>query len=321
VTAQTPENRFEDRLFDEIVAVVSQNPPSTTPPTLSPRRGPSRAAVAISVAALVAAVLVAVSALNGPRAGIAQATVLKRARAALAQPGGILYVQAVDRGGGICLGEEAPARCIGTGPAASGDSNDVNYTYREWIGPSGDQQHTVYDTGDEAASNGDSQQLYNPANDTVTTTTEAPSSSGAASSGGIPAVADLTIPAIQGIYERAQRGEAETRLQGTKTIAGQSVYELSITPEPGFSLVLDVATGTFLPVRAVMSSSRAPARTFTDTTSFVAKVLPDTPANETLLKMFVHRSARQLSLTQTQLSAERSTVRPEYVIPAAPASR
>jgi hypothetical protein len=271
--------------------------------------------------ALAIGVVAAASLLGSRQPATALATVLTRSSAALAHPEGIVYVAAIDYGGNVCLGEEAPIRCIGdTGINLNADpaQDPVSFTYQEWTSAAGPRQHTIYGTGDETVSNGQTRSSYDPANNTLTTTEIASSSSSSATGGALPEVSALTISDIESIYRQAQAGEGGAQLIGQTNIGGESAYELRIVAQES-TVLLYVDAQTFLPVRAVLiSSGRLAAPRVADVTNFVAQSLPDTPSNEALLDMSPHTGATGVELSEAQLSTARSAVAPVFVDQAAP---
>jgi hypothetical protein len=263
VTTDPTPPRFEDRLLDALEQHLAQRPADARP-ELAVRRLPARRfAFVASAAALAAVTLVLVTTLGGSRPQVAQAAVLTRAVAALDQPGTITHLQVQDysaTGLGPCfLGLAAPLPCIGAGSAANtqtGISADpaedtLTYSSQEWISADGGQSHTIYNNGDELATNAtdDGYEAFDAADDTLTTLTGV--SVGGGSAGPTESSADpagagsplgvatsLSDPGYyEQLYQEALAGGQTTdggttitsQLVGQTTLAGEPVYELQFT--------------------------------------------------------------------------------------------
>ncbi len=320
MTKTTAGKRFEDRLLNELSDIVARATPAPEQDA-KPAATRARRRIALAFLVVLGGVALAVATLVGGRpASIAQALVLRRASAALTQHNAILHVSAVNYGGNIGLGEEAPIRYIGTfqsdpSPVSGSQatSEPSSYTYEEWTTGIEGVQHTIYGTGDETYRDGHTYRSYDPADNTVTTT-EVPGVSSDDASDAPPDVRDFTVTDIENLYRQAQRGEASVRLVERGTIANKEAYVLSIGV-PEFSVQLYVDARTFLPLRAVYALERANVSSnvkHVTVTDFVAETLPATPANMRALEILSHPGAIQVDMTQAQLSAARLATNPSF---------
>jgi hypothetical protein len=225
------------------------------------RRRPRRLAFAAAALtlALAAAALALPTLLGGSRGGIAQAAVLTRAAAALAQANTILHLQVQTysaTGGGPCIavgvapflacdnGSSADSQ---TGISADPAADTLTFSYQEWLSPDHSQDHTLYGDGYETVINTGTQEVesYDPAANTVTTLTDdtgvaAPAPDPAQLGGaiGIPSAFDVSDPSYyEELYQEAQAGQQATN--GQTTIATQLVGQTTIAGEPVYELRFD----------------------------------------------------------------------------------
>ncbi|HEY1690113.1 MAG TPA: hypothetical protein VGF95_14755 [Solirubrobacteraceae bacterium] len=297
---------FEDRLLDELLVVVSEN--ETPAVALRRRRRPRTLRLLAWAAPLAVAgvVFALVSLLGSPRPGLAQAAVIRRASAALAQPKGILYVRENVYGGNICFGLELPIRCI---DEAAGDrlpEDRIGLRYRSWMDARADTLRTVYRSGDETVVEGHRQSLYDPANNTLTVITKASDGNVAAFPHG--EVDELTIPQIKRLYRDAKDGESDAKLIGKTTVRGIEAYELRIDEATHSYVLLYLDAKTFLPVRIVDRAFYRTPRGLRDIQSkaeVTARMLPVTSANRRLLRVAHHRGAKTMRMTEAQMIAAR----------------
>jgi hypothetical protein len=268
VLLRTLADEFDEEAFDPDSPTARASlerilaaPPLTA--TRGRRRVPRRLALAAVPVAVAAIALAVVLSLSGSRAQIAQAAVLTRAAAALAQPNTILYVQEHNYGTSrLCVLGGAPSSIVpaslcvgnasgaGTNPISADPAQDtLNYSAQAWFAPDHSQVHTIYSNGNETASNADTQvyEAYDAPDNTLTTLTDAAAASPApAPPDTVAAVsplffavpADLADPAYyQDLYQLAQADSQHTsgsitlgsQFLGPTTINGESVYELQFT--------------------------------------------------------------------------------------------
>jgi hypothetical protein len=199
------------------------------------------------------AIVIVVPSLGGPRTGIAQAAVLKRAEAALDQTNTIFYLQTQQYsaiGGGPCIDEGVPPFSVcaptssadaQTGISANPADDSLRYSSQEWLSADGSQDHTIYSNGFETVNNTNTQQVssYDAADNTLTTLTDTGDTGGPITSGsppvGPPTASDLANPSYyESLYQEAEADQQNTQagttvsaqLVGQTTIGGESVYEL-----------------------------------------------------------------------------------------------
>lgn len=326
---ETPQ-RFEDRLLDELLALqqTELRPVRTTSAARRRSRRTLIAACAAPILVIGGVALLLSSLLGASHPGLAKAAVLKHAAAALQPDGKILYVEAtVYESGGFCLGKEVPSRCIlaPTNDASLSrepSEDPVAYTYREWVGPSANEDHVVYETGDETSTHGETREVYDPGDNTITTSKEAVGSALEASlTTGIPAVQDLTLADLKALYAIAQSSSPAIRFLGKTIIDGEAAYELEMTrsehllaPTPSkTTLLLYISARSFLPLRAVTSGTQPDSSTNATRgiVTFSARTLPNTASNEALLRLDRHAGAATVTFSQ----AKQSHVRPVFVRP------
>lgn len=310
---QSCEESFEDRLRKQLLEVVNQNTLKAPVTRSRTRRSKARVLIMVSVVMLIAAAVGVLSTLRGSRTGLAQAAVIRRISEVFDQPNVILHVKAIVYGVGYrCLGEEVPVRCIGrvdkkiTTISANPAKDPIDYKYEQWIG-GGQQEHTVYSTGDETASRPGARLSYDPSNRTLTTITEKsqPATKESTGASSLPDIDTLTPLDIRQLYNAAVAGSGEARLVGDATLDGKKVYELHFdAAKGGPALLLYVDARSFLPVRAVMSESLGSSHIVMRTvTTFVANQIQGKSANEGLLHVSRHRGIRHVTLTPAQLRA------------------
>lgn len=324
MTTQTPRDSFEEQLLAELRAVVAANPaPAEQRPSVAHWHRPRRRAVLAftPVAAAAAALAVALS-LSGGQPAIAQAALIKKAAAALDQPGSILYMQ-------VNQYSAASVRCVpsasapfthcvssGNGSSISADpANDtLSWSYQEWA--SGATQHIVYNDGDQTASSAGGDSFYDASSNSLLTLTDLPQG------GGSPGATPLPIPTAQNLedpsyyedlYQQAQDGQANLQLVGQATIGGAQTYELSYQipaqaggtcgsgpcAPPSRALLIYLDAQTFTPVRTV-SMVGGDVWSVTD---YTVESLPDTPVNEALLAISPPAAATQVTESYAQWQA------------------
>ncbi len=315
MTTNPPGTDFEDRLLAELLTAVDEHNASEQltdqHPTWSRRFTPRGVAFIAAVAVTCGAVAVGSTELS-PTSGpaIASAAVISRAAAALDPANVIMYDQVSVYGWNLCLGEELPTRCFDSpAPPAGGLSRDpsadaLSYSYQEWA--SGESNHAIYNTGDETAINAQTEQSYDPINNTLTTVA-LPSSDGQESgAAAFPDTGALTPTDIQNLYAEAQKGSVQVRLGAQSTLNGEQVYELEFAGQP-VSKQLFVNAQTFLPVEAVVDQQTSAGTIVSQVETITAEALPATQANQALLRIGSYASAAQVSLTQSQLESQRGT--------------
>jgi hypothetical protein len=290
----------------------------------------------VPIVAIGSAAFALVSLLGASRPQLAKAAVLRAATAALGANGRILYVEGtVHQTGVFCLGEEVPSRCIRPTTATSETSlspkpgkDPVAYTYRQWLGSSMDEQHVIYETGDETAIRGPTRETYDPSDNTITSShaTLGGAARAVRGKGGIPETQALTLADLEELYSRARyssrgrSGSPRIRLAGEAMIDGKTAYELEITNHERLgsdtietTLAIYLNAHSFLPMRAVTSGTTpvSRARTIRCVETFSARLLAATPSNAALLRLRAHEGERRVSLAH----AERSIARPMFVAP------
>lgn len=315
MTPNSPGTDFEDRLLAELLAAVDEHNASaqltdrhrTGSPRFTPRGVAFTAAVAVTCGAA-AVGGTELSPTSGP--AIASAAVISRAAAALDPANVIMYDRVSVYGWNLCLGEELPTRCFDSpAPPAGALSRDpsadaLSYSYQEWA--SGESNHVIYNTGDETATNAQTEQSYDPINNTLTTVALPSSGAQASDAAAFPDTGALTPTDIQNLYAEAQRGSVQVRLGAQSTLNGEHVYELEFAGQP-VSEQLFVDTQTFLPVEAVVNQQTSAGTAVSQVETITAEALPATPANQALLRIGSHAGAAQVSLTQSQLESRRGT--------------
>lgn len=317
---------FEERLLSELRAVVASNPtPAETHARGPRRRRPTRRVVLAftPVGAAAAALAVALS-LGGGQ--LAQAAIVKRAAAALDQPGSILYMQ-VDQYSAASVrcvpSASAPfTHCEGGGNGSSISAEPANdtlsWSYQEWA--SGTTQRVVYNNGDQTSSSVGENTYYDASNNSLLTLTDPPQG------GGTPGATALPIPTAEALedpsyyedlYQQAEAGQANLQLVGQATIGGEQTYELnyeipaqaggtcgsSPCSPPSRELLLYLDAQTFTPVRTVGIIEQPSGNVAWSVTDYTVESLPDTPANETLLAISPPTGATQLTETYGQWQA------------------
>jgi hypothetical protein len=315
MTTNSPDTYFEDRLLAELLTVVDEN--NASEQRTDQHRGGSRrvtprtvaftAAVAVSCGAA-AVGSTELSLTSGP--AIASAAVISHAAAALDPANVIMYNRVSVYGWNLCLGEELPTRCFDSpAPPAGALSRDpsadaLSYSYQEWA--SGESNHVIYNTGDETATNAQTEQSYDPIYNTLTTVA-LPSSDGQESgAAAFPRTGALTPTDIQNLYAEAQKGSVQVRLGAQSTLNGEHVYELEFAGQP-VSEQLFVNAQTFEPVEAVVSRQTLAGAAVSQVETITAEGLPATQANQALLTIGSHAGAAQVSLTQSELESRRGT--------------
>jgi hypothetical protein len=316
MTTSSPGTDFEDRLLSELLTAVDEHNASeqltdrhrSGSRRFTPRGVALAAAVAVTCGAA-AVGSIELSPTNGP--AIAYAAVISRAAAALDPANVIMYERVSVYGWNLCLGEELPIRCFDSpAPPAGGLSRDpsadaLSYSYQQWA--SGESNHVIYNTGDETATNAQTEQSYDPIDNTLTTVA-LPSSGGQASGAAAsPDTGALTPTDIQNLYAEAQRGSVQVRLGAQSTLSGEHVYELEFAGRP-VSKQLFVDAQTFLPVEAVVNRQTPAGTAVSQVETITAEALPATRANQALLRIGSHADASQVTLTQSQLESRRGTV-------------
>jgi hypothetical protein len=315
MTTNLPGTDFEDRLLTELLTAVDEHNASgqltaqhrNRSRRFTPRGVAFTAAVAVTCGA-VAMGIAELSSTSGP--AIASAAVISRAAAALDRSNVVMYDRVSVYGWNLCLGEELPTRCFDNpAPPAGGLSPDPNadalsYSYREWT--SSESNHTIYNTGDETATNAQTEQSYDPIDNTLTTV--AMPSSGAQTSGAaaFPRTGALTPEDIQNLYAEAQKSSVQVRLGTQSTLDSKHVYELEFAGRP-VSEQLFVNAQTFLPVEVVVNQQTSAGTIVSQVETITAEALPATEENQALLTIGSHTNAAQVSLTQSQLESQRGT--------------
>lgn len=313
MTTSSPGTDFEDRLLTELLKAVDEHNASqrrSAQHQTGGRRSTPRGVVFIAAVAVacgaVAVGSAELSSTSGP--AIASAAVLSRAAAAIDPAGVIMYDQVSVYGWNLCLGEELPTRCFDSpAPPAGGLSWDpsadtLSYGYQEWA--SGESSHVIYDTGDETATNAQTEQSYDPINNTLTTVALPPSGAQASGAAAFPDTGALTPTDIQNLYAEAQRGGVQVRLGAQSTLDGEHVYELEFAGRP-VSKQLFVDAQTFLPVEAVVTQQTSAGTVVSQVETITADALPATRASQALLTIGSHADAARVTLTQGQLKAQR----------------
>jgi hypothetical protein len=315
MTTNSPGTDFEDRLLAELLTAVDEHNASEQLPdqhrTGSRRFTPRGVAFTAAVAVTCGAAAVGSTELS-PTSGpaIASAAVISRAAAALDPANVIMYDRVSVYGWNLCLGEELPTRCFDSpAPPAGGLSRDpsadaLSYSYQEWA--SGESNHVIYNTGDETAMNAQTEQSYDPIDNTLTTVALPSSGGQAAGAAAFPDTGALTPTDIQNLYAEAQRGGVQVRLGAQSTLNGEHVYELEFAGQP-VSEQLFVDAQTFLPVEAVVNQQTLAGTAVSQVETITAEALPATQANQALLTIGSHVDAAQVSLTQSQLESRRGT--------------
>ncbi|HSZ04749.1 MAG TPA: hypothetical protein VK778_06050, partial [Solirubrobacteraceae bacterium] len=314
MTTNSPRADFEDRLLAELLTAVDEHNASEhltdRHRTGSRRLTPRRVAFIVAVAVTCGAAAVGSTELS-PTSGpaIASAAVISRAAAALDPANVIMYDRVSVYGWNLCLGEELPTRCFDSpAPPAGGLSRDpsadaLSYSYQDWA--SGESNHVIYNTGDETATNAQTEQSYDPIDNTLTTVA-LPSSGGRASGAvAFPDTGALTPTDIRNLYAEAQRGSVQVRLGAQSTLNGAHVYELEFAGRVSEQLYVDAQT--FLPVEAVVNQRTSAGTAVSEVETITAEALPATQANQALLTIGSHADAAQVSLTQSQLESRRGT--------------
>jgi hypothetical protein len=315
MTMNSPDTDFEDRLLAELLTAVDEHNASEQP-TDQHRTGSRRftlRGVAFIAALAVTCGAAAVggtelSSTSGP--AIASAAVISRAAAALDPANVIMYDRVSVYGWNLCLGEELPTRCFDSpAPPAGGLSRDpsadtLSYSYQEWA--SGESNHVIYNTGDETATNAQTEQSYDPIDDTLTTVALSSPSGQESGAAALPDTGALTPTDIQNLYAEAQRGSVQVRLGAQSTLNGEHVYELEFAGQP-VSEQLFVDAQTFLPAEAVVNQQTSVGAAVSQVETITAEALPATQADQALLTIGSHADATQVSLTQSQLQSRRGT--------------
>jgi hypothetical protein len=315
MTTNSPRTDFERGLLAELLTVVDEHNASeqltaqhrTGSRRFTPRGVAFTAAVAVTCGAA-AVVSIELSPTSEP--AIASAAVVSRAAAALDPANVIMYDRVSVYGWNLCLGQELPTRCFDSpAPPAGGLSSDpsadaLSYRYQEWA--SGESNHVIYNTGDETAMNAQTEQSYDPINNTLTTVALPSSGDRASGAPAFPDTGALTRTDIQNLYAEAQRGSVQVRLGAQSTLNGKHVYELEFVGRP-VSEQLFVDAQTFLPVEAVVSQQASAGTAVSQVETITPEALPSTQANQALLMIGSHADAAQVSLTQSQLESQRGT--------------
>jgi|HubBroStandDraft_2_1064218.scaffolds.fasta_scaffold19979_2 hypothetical protein len=315
MTTNSPDTDFEDRLLAELLTAVDEHNASErlTDQHRTGRGRFTRRGVAVTVAVAVTCGAATVGSTElSPTSGpaIASAAVISRAAAALEPANVIMYDRVSVYGWNLCLGEELPTRCFDSpAPPAGGLSRDpsadeLSYSYQDWA--SGESNHVIYNTGDETAMSAQTEQSYDPINNTLTTVA-LPSPGGQASGpAAFPDTGALTPTDIRDLYAEAQKGSVQVRLGAQSTLNGEHVYELEFAGQP-VTKQLFVDAQTFLPVEAVVNQQTSAGTAVSQVETITAEALPATQANQALLTIGSHADAAQVSLTQSQLESRRGT--------------
>jgi hypothetical protein len=316
-----------------------------------------RVAIAGALALLAAAALAVAPSLRGSRTATAQAAVLTRAAAALEQSDTILHLQVQTysaTGAGPCI-EQAAAPFIAcdngsaadaqTGISANPADDTLTGSYQVWLSPDRSTVHTVYSDGYETLTDSAAQDYvsYSPANDTLTTLTDAGSAATTPGSApppaplGLPSASELGNPSYyEQLYREAQAGAQDSsgqttitaQLLGQTTLAGESVdalrFNVHFTPlanppagdicgaaactPPDREILLYLDSQTFMPVRSVtvLDNTRDVPGIAPGSAVYVT-ALPDTTANESRLQMSAHAGATQDTETEQQFRTELQT--------------
>lgn len=294
---------FHDRLLEELLDLQARRASTHVDRLVEDRSRWQRATMWIAPAVVAVGLAVTGATLLGTsRPSLAQAALVKRASAALEPSGQILLLNATAYGGGaLCIGDESPARCIGpqrsSMPPSTDPSQDVaGYAYKAWIGPSGQSQRTVYNTGDETVTHGETVEVYDRSDNTVTVSHEPGGEWHAGEA--LPLIRAFSIPQLQALYAQAEAGSPYIRLRGKTTFGSEEVYELEVL-EPGTSsLQVFLSATTYLPVKIVdyeHATPTASSSNISSLTTFAARALPTTSANQAELGLAAHPGASRVS--------------------------